>query len=187
MKILRNEEREAHVAHISSEGAKGAFYGALLSLGIFSYIRLTYPVKFRQMSSSVKTCVLVLPTVATVAFFADQGSVDFDREIHKSKENEERMLSEFRAWQKKSETDKFMSSVCTNKYKVITGTWLASSYGSYYHFNNNSTLGQAEKLLNTKKSIGALSAAALLTTATFYIKDRAARKQATEEARKNRE
>lgn len=181
MKLLRTEEREAHVAHISAEGAKGFFYGSLISLGLFSFLRTSYPHRFRQMNASVKSCILVMPTIATVAFFADQGSVDFDKEIHSSKENEERLLAEFRLWNNKSSWEKFMGAMCNNKFKVLTTGWLVSSYGSWTYFQRNKALAESQRLLMGKRCVQGISATAFLMAASFYYRDRSSRKNRLQE------
>ena len=46
MKILSKEEKDAHISHIISEGAKGLFYGGALSVGLYQYLKHRHPARF---------------------------------------------------------------------------------------------------------------------------------------------
>ena len=84
MKILSKEEKDAHISHIISEGAKGLFYGGALSVGLYQYLKHRHPARFATFNPSIKAAIIAMPTISVAAFFADQGSVEFDRKMHQS-------------------------------------------------------------------------------------------------------
>ena len=78
MKIIDKEEREAHKLHIISEGMKGMLYGGIVSLGLYTYLKKCRTALFARLNTSIKTCIIVMPTISLSAFWADAGSVQFD-------------------------------------------------------------------------------------------------------------
>lgn len=171
MKILDDEERNAHIAHITAEGAKGLFYGSIFSAGLFAYLKFKHPIKFRQMNTSVKSCVIAMPTIAISAFFADQGSVEFDREMHSSEYNQKRLLEEYQEWQKLPTGEKLIHTLNKNKYPIIIGTWAASLYGSWVFVNRDKIMTTAQKAVQARMYAQAISVVLLLGTILLAMKE----------------
>lgn len=171
MKILDNEEKEAHIAHITAEGAKGLLYGSILSAGLFAYFKTKHPIKFRQMNTSVKTAMIAMPTIAISAFYADQGSVEFDREMHSSDYNQKKMMEQYKEWQSMPMSDKIIHSLNKNKYSIIIGTWAASLYGSWVLVNRDKIMTTAQKAVQARMYAQAISVVLLLGTILLAMKE----------------
>lgn len=140
MKIIDRDEREAHASYLATEGAKGLFYGSLFSIGLFNYLRLKHPAKFNSFNASIKTCVIIMPSIACSAFWADQGSVVFDRRMH-SQGGQAKIMQDFRDWRNKSATDKFITIVNDNRYKIAIAAWSVALGGSMVYVNRNKAMG----------------------------------------------
>lgn len=164
MKIIDKDEREAHKAYVLAAGLKGFFYGSLFSAGIYAFLKLRHPGKFGRFNASIKTAILTMPTIASAAFFADEGSVEFDRRMYSSGQTNQIMLEEFRQWKKASATDKIISTVSSHKYEFILLTWLASMYGSWAFVNMDKLTKPLQKLVRASNYAGAITLVLLLTT-----------------------
>lgn len=180
MKILNREEREAHATHIASEGLKGLFVGGLLSLGAFGYLKLKHPVRFKQFNTSIKACILIMPTVSCCAFYADQGSVQFDKLMRSSPKNEQILMNRFRDWKSKSTPEKIVSSARGNKIKVTVGAWLASVGGYYAYLKQDNRLAEAQRMAKLKTFTLAVSVVLLTTALAALYVDNANRVSAKE-------
>lgn len=171
MKILDNDEREAHIAHITSEGAKGLFYGSILSAGLYGFMKIRHPVKFRQFNTSIKTAMISMPTIAVGAFYADQGSVEFDRQVHSSDYNNSKMMEEFRQWNNLAMSDKIFHSLNEHKYKIIISTWAASLYGSWVLVNRDKIMTTAQKAVQARMYAQGITIVLLLGTILLAMKE----------------
>mmetsp|Transcript_1121 Transcript_1121/g.1125 ORF Transcript_1121/g.1125 Transcript_1121/m.1125 type:complete len:187 (+) Transcript_1121:15-575(+) len=150
MKIINREEREAHATYLATEGAKGLFYGSILSVGLFNFLKIRHPAKFKSFSTSIKTCILIMPTIGSCAFWADQGSVVFDRRMH-SYGGGAKILEDFRNWKAMSTPEKVVTVVKGNKYKILIGTWLGSLYGIWAYVESNKIMSATQKATKIKK------------------------------------
>lgn len=154
MKIINREEREAHAKYLATEGTKGLFYGSILSVCLFNFLKVRHPAKFKSFSTSIKTCILILPTIGCCAFWADQGSVVFDRKMH-SYGGGARILEDLRRWKAMSTYEKTVTVVKDNKYKLLIGTWLGSIYGTWTYVESNKIMDATKKAATLKKvSVG---------------------------------
>lgn len=171
MKILDTEEREAHIAHITHEGVKGLFVGSMISAGLFAYLKFKQPVKFSHFNTSIKTCIFAMPTIASGAFFADQGSVEFDKQMHQLDYTTKKTLEEFRAWNNLSASDKFIHSLNNNKYSIIIGAWAASLYGSWALVNRDKIMTTAQKMVQARMYAQGLTIVLLLGTIVLSMKE----------------
>lgn len=150
MKIINREEREAHATYLATEGAKGLFYGSIFSVGLFNFLKIRHPTKFKSFSSSIKTCILIMPAIGSCAFWADQGSVVFDRKMH-SYGGGAKILEDFRRWKAMSTSEKAVSIVKDNKYKILIGTWLFSLYGTWAYVESSRIVDATQKAAKIKK------------------------------------
>lgn len=171
MKIIDQEEKEAHMAHIATEGAKGLFYGSLVSAGLFAYFKTRQPAKYRTFNTSIKTCMFAMPTIAISAFWADQGSVEFDRRMHSSEYTESKMKEEYREWHHMSMPDKIFSSLNNNKYQIIIATWAGSLYGSWVLVNRDKIMTTAQKAVQARMYAQGITIILLLSTILLAMKE----------------
>lgn len=90
-----------------------------------------------------------MPTIGSCAFWADQGSVTFDRKMH-SYGGGAKILEDFRRWKAMSTSEKTVTIVKDNKYKILIGTWLGSLYGKWAYVENNRIMDATQKAVRIK-------------------------------------
>ncbi|CCE88914.1 Piso0_001704 [Millerozyma farinosa CBS 7064] len=131
MKLITSEERQAHIKALTSDGLRGMVYGALFSAGLFGYMKLRHPAKFSSFNASIKTCLVIMPTITVCAFWADQGSVDFDKKMHVLG-GKERIIEENRDWESKSILEKTKWALHDNRYSILNTSWATAMYLIWY-------------------------------------------------------
>lgn len=171
MKIISQEEKHAHSSHVLSEGAKGLFYGGLVSAGIFAYLKTRQPVRFASFNTSVKTAILTMPTVSIAAFFADNGSWEFDKVMYQSDYENQQIMEQYREWNRMSTMDKVYTSLNSNKYKIIFSSWLASMWGSWVFVNRDKVMTTPQKLVQARMYAQAVTILLLLSTIVLAMKE----------------
>ncbi|KHC55827.1 hypothetical protein MEW_00831 [Candida albicans P60002] len=171
MKILSKEEKDAHVSHIISEGAKGLFYGGALSVGLYQYLKHRHPARFATFNPSIKAAIIAMPTISVAAFFADQGSVEFDRKMHQSEYQEAKYLEEYREWNRLSLSDKCFTVLNDNKYKIIISAWAGSLYGSWVLVNRDKIMDTAQKAVQARMYAQGITIILLLGTLLLAMKE----------------
>lgn len=171
MKIIDKEERDAHRAHVLTEGLKGMFYGGVLSVGLFTYLKFRHPARFARFNTSIKACIIIMPTISLCAFYADEGSVDFDRQMYSSGYANKKLLEEYSNWQKLPIQDKVISSLGTHKYKIIIASWIASMYGSWVFVNKDKVMTSTQKMVQARMYAQAITIVLLLSTIVLAMKE----------------
>lgn len=164
MKIISDEEKNAHWNTVLQEGVKGCVVGAVLSVGIAQYFKRRNPVRFAQLSTSVKSAMYAMPTIGMGAFFADEGSYRFDRQQYQSdylKQQEEEKLAK---WEKLSLADKCFTKVNDSKYKIIFTAWAASLYGSWKYVDRDPIMTATQKAVQARMYAQAFTVVLLLGT-----------------------
>ncbi|KAM9889209.1 hypothetical protein OXX79_012310, partial [Metschnikowia pulcherrima] len=106
MKIIDREEKEAHASFVMSEGLRGMFYGSVVSVGLFAYLRTRHPARFARFNTSIKACILTMPTISLAAFYADEGSVEFDRLMYSQGHTNKQVLDQYKEWKNMPASDK---------------------------------------------------------------------------------
>lgn len=171
MKIIDQEERDAHKQYVIVQGLKGVFYGGMFSLGIYSYLKARHPAKFAKFSASVKTCIIVMPTVSLAAFCADEGSVDFDRQMYSSGYANKKVLEEYQNWQRMPSSDKVVTFLSSCKYKIILASWAAAMYGSWVYVNKDKVMTGPQKAVQARMYAQAITIVLLLSTVVLAMKE----------------
>ncbi|RLV94041.1 Respiratory supercomplex factor 2 mitochondrial [Spathaspora sp. JA1] len=171
MKILTSEEKQAHISHVIAEGSKGLIYGAVLSAGIFTYLKKRHPIKFKKFNPSIKTCIVTMPTIAVGAFWADQGSWEFDQKMHQSDFQEAKLMEEFREWNSLSLSNKIFTVLSNNKYQIIIGAWAASLYGSWVFVNRDKIMSGTQKAVQARMYAQGITVILLLGTILLAMKE----------------
>lgn len=171
MKIIDKEEREAHASYVLSEGIKGMFYGSIVSVGLFTYLKLRQPKRFASFNTSIKTCIITMPTIALAAFYADEGSVEFDRKMYSSGYTNQKVLEDYREWNNMKLSDKIFTSLSNNQYKIIFSSWIASMYGSWVYVNRDKVMTTPQKLVQARMYAQAITIVLLLSTILLAMKN----------------
>lgn len=160
MKILDKEEREAHKLHLVDEGFRGFVYGSIISSASYLYLKYRHPLKFRSFNASIKTCIVTMPTIALCAFWADQGTVQFNNAMYKYGRREE-IMNRYRQWQAKSAWEKCCTFVKGNLVPSTLATFFLTTIGSYLILRSAYSPKQALTLrrlqFSSVASAGALS------------------------------
>ncbi|CAI4052155.1 hypothetical protein SUVZ_14G3370 [Saccharomyces uvarum] len=151
MKILTQDEIEAHSSHTLKGGIEGALAGFAISAVIFKVLPRRYP-KFKPstLTWSIKTALWITPPTVLTAIRAEQASNSFDATMYGSGTSSEDALDEHRRWKGLSTKDKFVEGLSTNKYKIITGAWAASLYGSWVLVNRDHIMTRAQKIVQAR-------------------------------------
>lgn len=171
MKIIDKEEREAHSHHVLTEGLKGLFYGGVVSVGLYAYLKLRHPARFARFNTSIKACIIVMPSISLCAFWADEGSVEFDRQMYSSGYANKKMLEEYQQWKNMPFSDKLVSSLATHQYKIILASWIASMYGSWVYVNKDKVMTGPQKIVQARMYAQAITIVLLLSTIVLSMKE----------------
>lgn len=85
MKILTEEEIEAHHYHTLSGGVKGTVAGLVISGLLFRYAPVKFP-KFqpKRMPWSLKTAMFITPPTLLASIGAEEASTSFDNMMYGS-------------------------------------------------------------------------------------------------------
>ncbi|ODV81315.1 uncharacterized protein CANTADRAFT_25501 [Suhomyces tanzawaensis NRRL Y-17324] len=171
MKILSDEERNAHWNAVLYEGTKGLIIGIGFSYGLVTYIKKKNPILYKRMSASTKAATWAVPSIGISAFWADEGSVKFDEETYRSdylQKQKEEMEAKL---QQMSTSDRVMHHLNDNKYKIIVGSWAASLYGSWRYVNRDPFMNTQQKLVQARVYAQALTVVLLLSTIVLSMKE----------------
>lgn len=171
MKILDKEERDAHAQYILAEGTKGLFYGSVLSASILSFLRFRRPARFAAFNTSIKAGIAIMPTITVAAFFADQGSLEFDRKMYSEDFTRRKMLEEHRKWQQLSVSEKVLGTLSSNKYKIIFSAWVALMWGLWKFVNRDKIMTGPQKLVQARMYAQAITILLLLGTIVLAVKE----------------
>ncbi|WPK23394.1 hypothetical protein PUMCH_000633 [Australozyma saopauloensis] len=171
MKIIDKHERDAHAMHVATEGLKGLFYGGVLSLGIYNFLKYRQPARFARFNTSIKACIIIMPTISLGAFYADEGSVEFDRKMYSSGYADKKMLEQYSKWKEMPFSDKLVHSLSTHKYKIILTSWIASMWGSWVYVNRDKVMTGPQKIVQARMYAQAITIVLLLSTIVLAMKE----------------
>ncbi|CUM63248.1 uncharacterized protein PRCAT00000819001 [Priceomyces carsonii] len=169
MKILSDEEKNAHWNAVLYEGAKGFGIGLVGSFLLVQGVKRRYPLRFSQFNPSIKTAMWIMPTISLAAFFADQGSVKFDETRYRSDYIQQVQDEQIKKWDNLSLSEKLLLKLDENKYKIIITTWAASLYGSWHIINRDKYMTTAQKAVQARVIAQAITVVLLLGTILLSV------------------
>ncbi|EGW30240.1 uncharacterized protein SPAPADRAFT_63858 [Spathaspora passalidarum NRRL Y-27907] len=169
MKIITEEEKYEHQKHILIEGLKGCAIGAAVGFGIVKYMKTKQPLQYAKFNSSVRAAIYAMPAITIGAFYADQGSVDFDEDKYRSDYLKKQEAAALERYNKLSPSDKFLHKLNENKYSLIISTWAASLYGSWTLVNRDKYMTKAQKIVQARVYAQALTVVLLLGTILLSV------------------
>ncbi|CAK9436409.1 uncharacterized protein LODBEIA_P09670 [Lodderomyces beijingensis] len=164
MKIITQEEKNEHRQYVLMQGLKGCLAGAAVGVGLLQLLRYKRPVKFHQMSISVKAAIFSMPTIGLGAFVADQGSVKFDEQKYRSGYLKQVEDEQQATYDKLSSMDKILHRLNENKYKLVVGAWAASLYGAWTLVNRDRYMTRTQKLVQARVYAQGITVVLLLGT-----------------------
>lgn len=171
MKILSDEEKNAHWNAVLYEGAKGCAIGAGVAFGLVTYVKRKMPVRYSHMNTSIKTAMWAMPTITVGAFFADEGSLKFDEKVYRSDYLDKQKREAEERYQNLATSDKVFHNLNENKYKIIVGSWAASLYGSWRLVNRDPYMTTAQKLVQARVYAQAITVVLLLSTLFLSMRE----------------
>lgn len=163
MKLTTQEEMQAHQNVVMVGGLKGLILGTALSIGIFAAAPKYYPRIFK-MPWSIKTAIFVTPPAFTASVNAELCSNEFDYNMYSSEASQKRLLEEHQRWNSLNNTEKTVEILSNNKFKIITGLWAASLYGSWWYVNKDRLLTKTQKLVQARMYAQFITVGLLLGT-----------------------
>lgn len=172
MKLLDDEERNAHWNAVLYEGAKGLVIGAGVSALLVAGVKRRYPVAYASYNPSVRAAMWAMPTISVSAFFADNGSLKFDEAQYRLEYYKKLDDEKLRRWQSLSTGDKAFTLVNDNKYGIIIGAWGASLWGSWAIVNRDKYMTVAQKAVQARVYAQAITVVLLLGTLLLSMHER---------------
>ncbi|RLV92816.1 Respiratory supercomplex factor 2 mitochondrial [Spathaspora sp. JA1] len=164
MKIISEEEKYEHQKHILIEGLKGCAIGAVIGFGMVKYMKIRQPVRFARFNSSIKAAMYAMPAITVGAFYADQGSVNFDEDRYRSDYLKKQESEALERYNKLSTQDKILHKMNENKYSIIVSAWAASLYGSWTLVNRDKFMSKSQKIVQARVYAQAITVVLLLGT-----------------------
>ncbi|VEU21389.1 DEKNAAC102311 [Brettanomyces naardenensis] len=149
MKVVNREERAAHDSAVLLGGVKGLAIGAVASLGIYALARFRYPA-ISRLGASAKTAIYVTPPAFMASLTAELGSNNFDHSMYSSEASQKKLLEEHKKWAALSTKEKTIFTLNENKYKIITGLWALSLWGSWAWVSRDKLLTKAQKFYDAR-------------------------------------
>lgn len=178
MKILTDEERNAHWNAVLYEGTKGCIVGAGVAFGLVTYMKKRHPINYARMNTSVKSSLWAMPVISLGAFFADEGSVKFDEEWHRSSYIKQKEAEELKKWNDMTWSDQLFYKVNDNKYSLIVSAWAASLYWSWKIVNKDKYMTTAQKAVQARVYAQAITVVLLLGTILLSLHEQELKKNA---------
>lgn len=149
MKVVTKEERAAHESAIYWGGLKGGLIGSAMSLGLYGLCKYRYP-KVLKLGTSAKTAIFITPPAFMASLFGELGSNNFDHDMYSSDYSQKETIEAHRRWAAMSTKDKVVSTLNENKYKVITGLWALSLWGSWAYVDRDKLLTKSQKFYEAR-------------------------------------
>lgn len=151
MKILTSEEISEHRKYTLKGGLAGCLAGVTISLVGMKYLPRRFPgFKPSTLPWSMRTAMFITPPTLLTAICAEEASNRFDSLRYSGKFQEEKERESELEWEKLSTSQKLISSLSNNKYKIITGAWAASLYASWEIINRDPIMTKPQKIVQAR-------------------------------------
>lgn len=171
MKILTEEEVQAHKNHVLIENIKGCAVGGLVGLGLIQYVKRRYPVKWSKFNFSVKTAMFAMPTITIGAYFADDGSIQFDHDKYQGDYRSKIQQEKENTYSSLTQSEKIIHNLNENKYAIIVSAWAASLYGSWKLVDRDPYMTRPQKLVQARVYAQGITVILLLSTILLSMQE----------------
>ncbi|CAR21283.1 HIG1 domain-containing protein [Lachancea thermotolerans] len=163
MKILTEEEIEAHHYHTLSGGVKGTVAGLVISGLLFRYAPVKFP-KFqpKRMPWSLKTAMFITPPTLLASIGAEEASTSFDNMMYGSGSASRDAIEEHRRWKSLPLSEKLTEGASNHKYKIIVAAWAASMWGSWKFVDRDPIMTKTQKAVQARMYAQGLTVMLLL-------------------------
>lgn len=171
MKIITEEEKRAHKQHVLIENIKGCVVGAMAGVGLIQYVKRRYPVKYTKLSWSIRAAMFAMPTITIGAFFADDGSIQFDHDKYQGDYKIKIQQEKQELYDKLSQQEKIFHNLNENKYSIIVAAWAASLYGSWKIVDRDMYMSKSQKIVQARVYAQAITVVLLLSTILLSMQE----------------
>ncbi|CAM9022838.1 unnamed protein product [Wickerhamomyces anomalus] len=162
MKLLTQEEIDAHFYATASGGLKGLTAGLLITGAIFKLGARRYPGFPKNLPWSIRTAIFITPPTVLTTIWAEESSNSFDREMYSGEYDSKKKLEEYKEWTNLPIGQKFTQGLINHKYKIIVGAWAASMYGSWVFVDRDPIMTKAQKIVQARMYAQSLTVVLLL-------------------------
>ncbi|QPG72744.1 hypothetical protein FOA43_000045 [Brettanomyces nanus] len=170
MKVINKEERAAHDAAVKWGGAKGLVIGTAVSCGLYVAARFRYK-KILALTASAKTAIFVTPPAFLISLYGELASNGFDRNMYSSESSQRAIIEEHKKWDAMSTKNKITITLNDNKYKIITGLWALSLWGSWEYASRDKLLSRAQKFYDARMYAQFITILLLLGSIGLSVQD----------------
>lgn len=171
MKIITEEEKQAHKQHVLMENIKGCAVGAMAGIGLIQYFKRRYPARYNILSASVKAGMFAIPTITIGAFWADDGSIQFDHDKYQGDYKIKIQQEKQQLYDQLSSQEKILHNLNDNKYALIVSAWAASLYGSWKIVDRDLYMTKSQKLVQARVYAQAITVVLLLSTILLSMQE----------------
>lgn len=170
MKLLTEEEIEAHNYHTISGGIQGTVAGLVISGLMFKLLPKRYP-KFNpsSMTPSIKTALFITPPTLLASICAEEASTNFDKAKYGTGSSSTDAIEEYQRWKNLPLSEKIIGGLSNNKYKIIVVAWAASMYGSWKFVDRDPIMTKTQKAVQARMYAQAITVALLLASVGFSV------------------
>ncbi|ODV70631.1 HIG1 domain-containing protein, partial [Cyberlindnera jadinii NRRL Y-1542] len=150
MKLLTDDEIDAHWWVVAEGGLIGLAAGLLATGAIFKYGAYKYPGFPKNLPWSIRTAIFISPPTVGITIGAEEASNAFDREMYSNDYNAKLKLEEHKRWAELPLSQKFVQGAANNKYKIIVGAWAASMWGSWVFVDRDPIMTKTQKIVQAR-------------------------------------
>ena len=170
MKVITEEEKNAENKAVLLGSVRGLAIGAMCSLGIYAAAKARFRPLLR-MSASAKSATFVTPPLFFALVDAEKGNNKFDKEMYSHDEEEREKNVQRNVWNSMSTKEQIRSTLSNGKYKIITGIWALSLWGSWKLANRDQLLSKAQRFYNARMYAQFVTLLLLLGSIGLSMKD----------------
>lgn len=170
MKVITEEEKNAENKAVLLGSVKGLAIGAMCSLGIYAAAKARFRPLLR-MSASAKSATFVTPPLFFALVDAEKENNKFDKEMYSHDEEEREKKVQRNVWNSMSTKEQIRSTLSSEKYKIITGVWALSLWGSWKLANRDQLLSKAQRFYNARMYAQFVTILLLLGSIGLSMKD----------------
>lgn len=177
MKILTQEEIEDHKNHVLKENLKGLAVGAGVGGLMIAGIRKKWPAQWKSLNTSFKAAIFAMPCITIAAFYADDGSLEYDKEKYQGDYLKRMAEAKQETYSKLSKSEQLIHKVNEHKYPLIIGAWAASLFGCWKLVDRDRYMLKSQKIVQARVYAQAISVVLLLCTLLLSYRDNEIKKK----------
>ncbi|KAL7415321.1 hypothetical protein BDY24DRAFT_359966 [Mrakia frigida] len=152
MKLITQEEADAHQAAVVRGGVRGLLTGACVAIPTFTtaYYKTTY---YRTLPLPLKAFGVVIVLVPSMIISAEKAGTDFEKAQWRGSGQDELNaieLRERRKWESMNREEQIKSWAKDHQYSLVGGAWAVAMVGSFGFVWRRPGLTTVQKLINAR-------------------------------------